>query len=333
MDSFIVYGVDNDLYRTSYFDIKTLKNASYISNPLQADNLFLKIIHKVHVCHKLNRLVNLPFKRIWYKRYARALEQFPGTDRQYVVIFSRRHDLINGDFTDYLREKYPEIYLVCFFNDLVSKCPEVDINDIKAKFDMVLSFDQNDSRRYNLLYYPLVYSEYHEDRVDISNNKNILFVGAAKDRLSEIIEAYRILSSRGFECDFYICGTKRRDRVLKSGIKYITEMPYLENLKKVKECGALLEIMQHGGHGFTLRMCEAIAYRKQLITNNPEAESAEFYNPAFIHTFHTPEELAMIDQIVFQSANYQYIEALSPRSLLEYIKAQSGKGADINRSS
>ena len=40
----------------------------------------------------------------------------------------------------------------------------------------------------------------------------------------------------------------------------------------------MLEIMQQGGHGYTLRYCEAIAMGKKLATNNPEIEKAPFYN-------------------------------------------------------
>ena len=82
----------------------------------------------------------------------------------------------------------------------------------------------------------------------------------------------------------------KENQVLKNKISYCGQMPYEENLKRIRKTRCMLEIMQQGGHGYTLRYCEAIAMGKKLATNNPEIEKAPFYKKEFISVFKSVEE-------------------------------------------
>jgi hypothetical protein len=97
-------------------------------------------------------------------------------------------------------------------------------------------------------------------------------------------------------------------------------MPYIENLKHIKKSKCLLEIMQGGGHGYTLRACEAIMYDKKMITDNPEISCAPFYRPELISVFdraeHIDPSFVTTEPAV---ADYKWKEKLSPLKLLEYI--------------
>ena len=97
-------------------------------------------------------------------------------------------------------------------------------------------------------------------------------------------------------------------------------MSYVENLNHIRQTKALLEIMQQGGHGYTLRTCEAIMYDKKMITNNPEIKNAEFYSSDRISVF---EDVNEIDaEFVLRephNVDYKFKEELSPLKLLEKI--------------
>ena len=98
-------------------------------------------------------------------------------------------------------------------------------------------------------------------------------------------------------------------------------MPYEENLKRINKTRCMLEIMQKGGHGYTLRYCEAIAQGKCLITNNPEIANAPFYSPERISVFGDVDAIDL--QFVVNSpwkVDYNYIDKLSPVHLLEFLE-------------
>ena len=100
-------------------------------------------------------------------------------------------------------------------------------------------------------------------------------------------------------------------------------MPYEENLQRIRKTRCMLEIMQQGGHGYTLRYCEAIALGKKLATNNPEIEKAPFYNEKFISVFKNVEEFD--PQFILngdREVDYNYLPELSPLKLLEFIDAR-----------
>ena len=78
--------------------------------------------------------------------------------------------------------------------------------------------------------------------------------------------------------------------------------------------------MQQGGHGYTLRTCEAIMYDKKMITNNPEIKNAVFYSPERISVF---EDVSEIDADFVlrepQKVDYQFKDKLSPLKFLEFL--------------
>jgi len=224
----------------------------------------------------------------------------------------------------YLKSKYQNSKYVCFYQD---KIFDLDFfSKVKQSFDIILSFDQKDAEKYQLLYYPLVYSLFDVPEDENIKQSDIYFVGKAKNRFKDIISVYEKLRSAGLKCDFHIVGVAPKDRKYANEIDYCIQMPYIENLKRIKKTKCLLEIMQVGGHGYTLRTCEAIMYDKKIITNNPEIEKAPFYSSECIQTFKSVQQID--PNFIFKepiSVDYNYKEELSPVHLLEFIDREIQK--------
>ena len=315
--NYVVFGYANDFYRIPYSEVDRLQNAVYLYKPIDSNNKLLTFLYKAHFSAALNRHKDMPFKSIWNKMMFRR--RFATERPICFVFFIRRCYLLKYGLMEYLKGKYPDAKFVCHYQDLVAHCTDVSVDYIKEKFDLVLSFDQQDAKQYSLEYYPLVYSDYevHADK-DIPES-DVFFVGKAKDRLDDIISAYERLSEAGLRCDFHITGVKEEDRRLTDRIDYCDKMPYLENLKRIKASRCLLEVMQKGGHGYTLRACEAIMYDRKMLTNNPEIKQAPFFNPNNISVFDSAED---IDPSFVLSGtkdvDYNYKQQLSPARMLEY---------------
>lgn len=187
----------------------------------------------------------------------------------------------------------------------------------------MLSYDYNDAKRYDILYYPTPYSAIPVESVTNPDN-DVYFLGKGKNRLTEIIDAYERFTQNGLKCDFNLVGVPGKQQVYKDDIHYIKSMPYRENLSRASRSKCLLEILQKNAKGYTPRMWEAILLGKKIMTNNPTVRYSPFYDERYVSIFTDTKKL----DTDFIRANpdlkidYHYIDQLSPRHLLEFITAR-----------
>lgn len=316
--NYVVLGSAADFYRASYADLYSRSDSKYIWKIIDTDSKLLNFIYKLHKSPKLNKIVQLPWQSVWNRFVYKG--SFENDKPICFVLFGSRKKEIDCGLIEYLRKRYPRCKIAFFYQDMVKRSMMPDIDGVKEKADIVLSFDQVDAETYGVYYYPLVYS-----RVDIPKNEKIersdvYFVGKAKDRLDKIISAYEVFKNAGLKCDFHIIGVEKENRKYEHEIVYQDQMPYLENLQRIQACKCMLEIMQGGGHGYTLRYCEAIMYDKAIITDNPEVVKAPFYNPSLIQHF---VDAMDIDPVFVENVSarmdYGFKEKLSPVHLLQFI--------------
>ena len=318
--NFVIFGSNDDFYRAAYFDLMNLDYVRYIGASMQCRCKLINAIFRLHTSPKVNKHIRLPFKNIYNRFYFR--NDFA---RDYPICFLffgyLRGKILDWGYYRYIKKYYPNAKLVCFFQDLVSSNTNLILDKFRKYFDLILSFDHEDAEKYELIYYPLVYSKGCPFRLSDNYSKSdVFFAGKAKNRLNEIISTYEKLSEAGLNCDFHVIDAIGEKPYSKQ-IDYCSLMPYDAYLGRLKATHCVLELMQHGGHGYTLRTNEAIVYRKKLLSNNPELLKAPFYHPSYILVFNNPDEIdtrfikAQIDSI-----NYAYAEQLSPLALLSFIE-------------
>lgn len=314
--NYVVFGYANDFYTIPYDDVNHLDNAVYLCKPIDSNSRLLTFLYKTHFSGILNRKFDMPFKSIWNPMMFRR--KFKNQRPICFVFFIRRCYLLKYGLMEHLKKRYPDAKFVCHYQDLVAHCPDVAVDEIKRRFDLVLSFDQQDAKQYGLEYYPLVYSDYEVPQNPDIKPSDVFFVGKAKDRLQDIIDAYKRLRDAGLRCDFHITGVPKDKRQLEDEIDYCDKMPYIENLQRIKATKCLLEVMQKGGHGYTLRACEAIMYDRKLLTNNPEVTGAPFYSADNVSVFTSAKDIDLDFVKTAHDADYNYKDKLSPVHMLEY---------------
>ena len=317
----VIFGYDTDLYRIPFGDINKLDNAVYLYKPIDSDSRVLTLLYKAHTTKKINSLIKLPFKSIWNPMMFR--HKFGNGLPICFTFLIRRCDLVEQGLIGYLKKQYPGSKFVCFYTDVMKTCLKYDLDRIRREFDLLLTFDQADAEKYGLVYHPLVYSQTDIPDNDAIDPCDVFFVGHAKNRLDDILTAYEKLRGAGLKCDFHISGVAERDRRFADEIDYCDKMPYTENLQRIKKSRCMLEIMQKGGHGFTLRACEAIEFDRKLLTNNPEVANAPFYSPDAVSVFTDPNSIDTdFVKSGGQNTDYGYKEQLSPVHLLEFIESR-----------
>ena len=319
--NYVLFGSPEDYYKVSYSELYDLPGAHCIMDGLDSGNQVLQILFKLHTSKKTQEYIDLPLKSIWNK----LIFKNPFNDNKPICfVFFPRNPLCNKNVINYLRQHYPNSKFVGFWQDLVGQIKLPDFEEMRDNYlDICLSFDQGDCLRYGLSYYPLVYSYYGETTNHLLPHSDVYYVGRAKDRLKTIIDIYELLSNSGLVCDFNITGVKKKDQVFPDSIKYLDSMPYVENIEHIKATNCILEIMQGGGTGFTLRYAEAIMYDKKMITNNQAIREASFYSPSRINVFKEIKDIDLgfpiAEPII---ADYGFKDNLLPSKMLQFIDDQ-----------
>lgn len=316
--NYVIFGSDEQMYRISYYDLESVPYARYLWKPIDTDNVLLINLYRLHSSPIINKYIKLPGKSIWDKWQFRG--KFDNDRPICFVFFASRKKILNTKFLKYLKRTYHNCKLVIFFQDLVAQSLKDKFDEIADMFDLKLSFDQADAKKYEMIYHPLVYSKIEIPIDTYIEPCNVYFLGKAKNRLSEILNAYKVLNKAGLKCDFYISGVAPAHQIKYDNVHYIDSMTYIDNLRHVLSADYLLEIMQKNGHGFTIRYCEAIMYGKRMITNNPEIHKAPFYSSDKIITFKNNLD-ECVSQIICpcDDIEYGYKENLSPIKLLDFI--------------
>lgn len=325
--NYIVLGSDWDLYKFSYSDLYSLSNAKYIAGNFPPKKTLKGILYRMHFDQKINSKIKLPFKRIWNNSY---FDTKFDTTRPLCFIVFNNWICLNIGIVDYLRRSYKGCKIVWICQDLISTQKlrytnkPYDVEKIQRQFDLILSFDQNDCKKYGFVYHPLVFSSYNGQLQEMPYS-DIYMLAQAKNRLGDILDIYEELRDKGLKIDFHIAGVKKQDRKYPDEIHYIDGkgLTYAENIQHILHTKCILEIMQKNGAGFTQRGCEAVCLGKKLLTNNEFIKSEPFFRSNYISTFKSPKDIDMdflkhIPDNV--DVDFNYKEKMSPVELLDFIE-------------
>ena len=330
---YIILGSKWDLYLNAYKDAINHPDIEYHSS--YSKNILDKLVSYFHLHNRINSVINLPFKKIWAKKLIKITNpKFELNNICFIVFYGWICN--NFDVLETIKKQYPKAKIVVIFNDLIKAQTlkytnePLDIDYIKKASNLVITFDFKEADEYGLAYHHVPYSmpDYDDSlgaNADITYD--VYFLGQAKNRLPQIMDAYFKLVKQGLKVNFILSNVPKKDRQIYDGITYTDGMgiSYYNNLKNVSNSRCLLEIMQQNGSGYTLRTSEAIAYGKRLISNNEFLKRAPFYNPQYIavtSSFNdlTPKFIADIKEGA--NVDYNYIHELSPIKLIEFIESK-----------
>ncbi|CAJ1864126.1 hypothetical protein [Aeromonas veronii] len=154
------------------------------------------------------------------------------------------------------------------------------------------SFDKCDVEKHKLIYHPQIHNSAHLLSYSLphmtnfkktfkSDRHSFLFVGKDKGRLKNLINVKSILSKSNVDCELYITPDEK-GRYSNKDFILLEEhnLSYIDYLKKVSSHSGLIDFVQAGQSGVTLRALEALYLRKKLITNNHHIKEYDFYHPS-----------------------------------------------------
>ena len=185
-------------------------------------------------------------------------------------------------------------------------------------FDYIFTFDPTDAQMYGFIYLNAPYSMLSNNESTEATN-DLIFVGTAKGRLESILAVFESGEKSGINMLFMIDRVARSLQKEDGMIIYNKRIPYSEIVEKDKASNCILEIIQSGQSGATLRYYEAVCYNKKLLTNNKNVVNLPFYNPDYIHVFEKPEDIDWDWVRERIPVDYHYDGRFSPTHLIDKI--------------
>ena len=195
-----------------------------------------------------------------------------GTWRDHIAEFDKiviLDEAYDPPIQDFLKRYEVPAYLYAW-NSVLNHKTKLYKSIKRTKQIPVYSFDKQDCIKYNLKYnttmYPRKLADPYIFRRKCDKQYALFFVGYDKGRGKKIEDLKRYLDH---------CGLKHYFKIIDSGKR----MEYAEYLTILNDSGAILEVVQEGQSGISMRTMESLFYEKKLVTTNRSVKEYEFYNP------------------------------------------------------
>lgn len=319
--NFVILGNGGEIYKYVYKDIENCEYAIY--DHKYPTNSVLRFWFDLTMSRKINNYVRVPGKKIWLRRRIKKLKHVmekKGWNNNICFILFAECIYYNPIWMDdVIKDFFPESKIVFFFQDLIStKTERINcIEDRRERVDLIYTYDKGEAIKYNLLYHDVPYSKLSADyngEIDC----DICFVGKAKDRLEEIIKAFEYFQTKGLKCEFYLTEVEECDMKYKELIHYNKTISYDKYLSLVARSRCVLEVVQGGSVGNTLRVYDAICFDKLLLSNNNMLSENSLYNSEYMLIYNQISEVD-INSFLKKEAYYPNKDEISPLTFLEKI--------------
>lgn len=280
---------NGDISRWIFQDLEHQPDVDVLLKPAEISNDKLKLLKRIHFSRKLNQLCPLPFKGIWDRFYTLEGYPFQPGVEYYIVIGNFAITEFRLGYLEKLRRRYGA-KIVLYFMDPVSSEYSLSAFESTKKFryDYVYTFDRRDAKTYGFLHTGPLYSVGTVEKGE--KTKDLYFVGVNKNRLPVLRQIHQRLTASGLRCDFYVAAVEDKD-IREDGIIYNERCSYADVVKQIQSYGAILDVIQEGQAGVSLRYFEAVAHDRKLITNNPTVKDYPYYTPENILVFEKPEDI------------------------------------------
>lgn len=314
---YIVVGYGYDYYYYVYHQLTELPNTVFVDN--WPTSLLYRRLYNYYFSH------NLPFKCLWVLIYAHFLKviakkkNFSDTDNICFLLLAggANNALLSYGLTKKIKSIFVNSKIVFFINDLVTKTGQ-PVYLMKEHADFVYSYDPKDCEKYSLLNHVIPYSNYPFSLVK-ETKYDIVFVGAAKDRLKDILSVYFHLSGNGVKCFFIIIDVPKEEQVPATGIYYSGRISYRENICLLQKGNCILDIIQGESSGNTIRVGEAIILDKKLLTNNSNTPYNGVFDNSNMRVFDSIENIDIPFLLDKSPIRYNIKEKMYPVDLLHNI--------------
>lgn len=266
-------------------------------------------IQTVYSCfiHFLNPFKNIPIN----------------TETTYLLFLNIPSREITASYLKSFLKKHPNCIPVMIFIDPIDNYMSRYAHKLTKQIPqfLCLTYDPKDAQTYGYHHTMCIYSTY-----DLPANEpayDIYFSFSGMKRLEQVQDITDYFIQNQVNANIIIAGEPAHEQYIKTqtrGISFLkSRKTYPEVLDDVSRSNCLLEILQEGHSGATLRYYEAVCYNKKLLTTNKNIVNLPFYNPDYMKIFEKPEDIDCNWIKRHEKVSYGYDGRFSPMCLLAEI--------------
>lgn len=331
MNKYIFVIQESHLHLGLFDDLKNKENVLLCPvTQKKIKNSLLKGIRRVHCSWSINKRIKLPFRKYWYKY---PIFELDSKAENWIVIvdialkFFSVQELNNFIIAPYA---HGVLMMINSYNAESIGMLEVKEKIKQIKWEQVLTFDSVEAKQYGWDYMgTCYYSKHSQERIrkkySVNIDSDVYFAGGIKgNREQLILDVFEMLYNAGVvvRCNVMVSGKKRLEhKKFEDKIHYYggSWIPYESILSDVLNTNVIIEILQKGQHGPSLRYYEAVCYNKKLLTNNPNISQLPFYNPEYMKVFKDSSDIDLDWVKRREEIDYKYDGRFSPINLLNKI--------------
>ena len=237
------------------------------NNNIKAYVIFKKVPKFLRACRRIWIALGLPFQAIWFSReWQKKLSKVDS------IILYNMSELLPA-LPEYLNKLNPNAKIVVYYWNSV-KC-SIKPSRIKGKCE-VWSFDPEDCKKYGMKFNHQYYFKSLLSGQENPVVNDIYFCGRDAGRGELLMNLYHVFHDLGLSVCYQIVNPHY------IGIPDELKSPYRsyqEIREYVSQSRCLLEILKEGQTGATLRLMEALFFKKKIITTNASVKEEPFYSP------------------------------------------------------
>lgn len=261
--NFVFFATTFDWYKFMYKDLLQRKDVQFFEDFSELLNPIEKKLYRIHFSKKVNRIVRLPFKNIWFHKAIQRIE-FETEKPICFIWFSHYMHEIERGFVSIVKEELPDSKHVFYFTD-AKNITEKNLAVLRPIMDRIGVFDPICAEKNNLEFWPNLYPDTEQKESEILYD--ICFIGKDRGRQEKLEEIARACDARGIKTAFYLLTDHDKNSV--GSIHYIDRLiPYEEALSLVRSSKCVLELQIERVKSCSLRVQEAIILGKKLLTDN-----------------------------------------------------------------
>ena len=313
-------------------DLEKMENVKVFWKIGEGRCLLSRLLMKIH----FNRYINIPGKWIWFNKFFKRKDFYKFFKSEKPIVFIVRagydYEFIKTKAHKYLKAKYKDCKFVMPILDTVASCYkrnkeinnyDYNIELIKKSFDLIVTGNPLDVEEYSIKYYPEPFSTTGV-KMNVERKYDVFFIGAAKDRLELIHNVYQKLVDNNIRCDFWIVGVDESKKISEN-IHYNQPLQYKDMLKRACMSNAILEIVQQGTTGFTIRAYQALINNQKYISNAEGIKTSKYYNSDYMMQFSDVSEISTEWIAKEVNVDYRYDDDYSPCEFVKYLDNYFGE--------
>ena len=317
MNRFILVGTGKDYVKRVWESLIPREDVQWFDHPFITDNQISDTLSHIHSSFLLNRYFDLPLKSIWKNKYAIEKVKFNSEDTYYIVLFDNTLARYTPKCIRQFKNEHPNVVIILFMDNAMHKKERL-IKEHLENVDLVYTNNKYDADKYGFRYvFNIIPSVSSGDikKTDI----DVFFVGNAYDRIEKIHSVYDRLEELGLRVKMYVSGVNAKNISNRKNIVYNQSLPYHDVIDYYNRSVCLLEVVGEKPTMLTMRMMEALARSKKLITNHPIIKEQEFYDPRFILLFDDPADITLEFFHNNKEVKYNFENKYTPELFLQRI--------------